>query len=308
MQVWYIGAAFAILPPVSDACLRAAGDVIRPVAVMCICAGLNIILDPILIFGWGPVPAMGIQGAAVATVIARCLGAIASLSFLHYRHHLIRWKPPQIRELLDSWKEILRLGIPAALNHALNPLAQAFYVRLAAGVGGVQAVAAMATGTRIEAFLFILSFSYAIAIVPFVGHNYGAKAHLRVQEARRISFRFALIYAGITFLVLLPLAKPLSGIFSTDPEVIRMSTTYLLIAVLGHAGAHLNIWMSQVLNVIGKPFPVMVITLSRVFLFIMPLTLLGSYLHGFTGIVCGLALANLLSGTLAWIISRSRLH
>ncbi len=308
MQVWFIGAVVAIMPPVSDGCLRASGDVVRPMIVMCTCALMNVILDPIFIFGFGPVPAMGMEGAAIATIIARACGMLASLSFLHFKHRLIDWSRPHMSMTLRSWKEIIRLGIPAALTQALNPIAQGFYIRLAAGVGGVQAVAAMATGTRIEAFLFILAYAYSIAIVPFAGHNYGAEAHDRVEEARGISIRFAFLYAGITLLLLVPMAGLVSGWFSSDPEVVKMSAIYLFVAALGHAGIHITMWMSQLLNVIGKPRPVMAINLLRVFAFIIPLCLLGSRLYGFNGLVAGLTLGNLLAGSYAWISARRHLR
>ncbi|CAA6678035.1 MULTISPECIES: MATE family efflux transporter [unclassified Lentimonas] len=308
MNIWFFGAVFAILPPVSDGCLRAAGDMVRPVFVMICCAILNVVLDPILIFGWGPIPAFGINGAAIATVIARAVGACASLLILHYKYRLIDWQWPQLKPLLHSWKTIILLGIPAALTQALTPVAQGYYIRLAASVGGVQAVAAMATGTRIESIVFMISMSYSMAIIPFVGHNYGANAHDRVQETRRISNRLAFIYAGITFLLLIPSARWISSWFSSDPVVIQMSVTYLLFAALGHSGLHLCTWSSQLLNVMGKPKPVLLINLSRVFLFIMPLTLLGIYLFGFTGLVGGLALANLLGGALAFFITRKLLR
>lgn len=308
MQIWFIGAVFAILPPVSDGCLRAAGDMVRPVIVMCVCAVFNVILDPILIFGWGPVPALGIEGAALATVIARALGASASLLILHRKHGLIDWELPHIRHLLRSWKEIVRLGVPAAVTQALTPVAQGFYIKLAAGVGGVQAVAALATGTRIETVLFIVSMSYSMAIVPFVGQNYGANKHDRIQEMRRISTRFALSYGGATLLLLVPSARWISSWFSSDPVVIRLSMIYLFIIVLGHSGIHLSTWMSQLLNVIGKPRPVMVINLARVFVLIMPLSLLGSHLFGFLGLVSGITLANLLAGGLAYGITRRELR
>jgi putative MATE family efflux protein len=308
MQIWFIGAVAAIMPPVSDGCLRAAGDMVRPLMVMCTCAVMNIILDAILIFGWGPVPAMGMEGAALATIIARTVGMTASLSFLHFRHRLIDWSFPHLRELLHSWREIIRLGIPASLTQALNPIAQGFYIRLAAGVGGVQAVAAMATGTRIVAFSLILAYAYGIALVPFVGHNYGAKAHHRVQEARRISNRFALLYAGISLLLLFPTAGIVSRWFSNDPTVIKLSTTYILIAVLGIPGVLISVWMSQLLNVIGKPMPVMIINLTRVFLFIIPLSLFGSRLFGFPGLVVGITVGNLLSGIQAYFTTRRQLR
>jgi len=307
MKIWFFFAVVAIMPPVSDGCLRAAGDMVRPVIVMCVCALFNMILDPILIFGWGPVPALGMKGAAIATVIARALGGSASLIILHIKHRLIDWTIPHIREVLASWKEIIRLGIPAALTQALNPVVQGLTIRLAAGVGGVKAVAAMATGTRIESFLLIIAIAYGTALVPFVGHNYGAEAHHRVQEVRRISNRFALIYSAVVFLILIPLAGPLSRIFSNDETVVHLSVMYLLIAATGHAGLCISMWLSQLLNVIGKPRPVMVINLCRVFLFIIPLSLLGSNLFGFAGLVAGLAVGNLLSGALAYWMTRRQL-
>jgi len=308
MQVWFVGAVVVMMPPVSDGCLRADGDMVRPLLVMCICATINVVLDPILIFGWGPVPAMGMEGAAIATLIARTFGMVASLGFLHFRSRLIDWSVPHLRELLHSWGQIIRIGVPAALTQVLSPIAQGFYIRLAAGVGGTQAVAAMATGTRIEAFLFILGISYGIAIVPFVGQNYGARALHRVQEAFHLSNRLAFICAGATLLILLPSAKFLSGWFSTDPEVVRLSALYLVIATFGHIGVYLVNWMSQLLTVIGKPRPVMAINLTRVFIFVMPLSLLGSRLHGYTGLVVGLVAGNLLSGAHAYLATRRQLR
>lgn len=308
MQVWFLGAVVAMMPPVSDGCLRAGGDMVRPLLVMCTCAVMNIILDPILIFGWGPVPAMGMQGAATATIIARVFGMTASLSFLHFRSQLIDWSRPKICELMHSWKQILALGIPASLTQVLNPLAQGLYMRMAAGVGGVKAVAAMTTGTRIEAFIFIIAIAYGIAIVPFVGQNYGARAFDRVQETRRISNRIAFLYAGITLLIIVPTAPFFASLFSQDAEVVRLASMYLTAATLGHAGFYISNWMSQLLSVIGKPRPVMAINLCRVFLFILPLSLMGSRLFGYGGLVGGIALGNLLAGALAYLEARKQLR
>ncbi|MBK1878302.1 MATE family efflux transporter [Pelagicoccus mobilis] len=307
MSVWFLGAVFSIMPPVSDSCLRAAGDVKRPMYVMCICAALNIVLDPILIFGFGPVPAMGLEGAAIATLIARSVGMVASLYFLHFSHRLIDWNVPSLGELARSWMEILRLGVPASLNQVLGPLAQGFYIRVAAGVGGAEAVAAMATGTRVEAFLFILAYGYGIALVPFVGQNYGARAMDRVRETRQITLRFAWLYAALTFLILLPLATPVSGLFSVEAEVVRQSSLYLIVASLGHVGLHSSTWLSQMLNVVGKPRPVMVISVVRVFFLIMPLCYLGAKFWGFAGLVAGIAIGNLVSGVHAYFVSRPHL-
>lgn len=308
MQIWFAGAVVAMMPPVCDGCLRASGDMVRPLLVMCTCAVINIILDPILIFGWGPAPALGMKGAAIATIIARACGMTASLSFLHFRSRLIDWSRPPLGELMRSWKQILVLGVPASLTQVLNPMAQGFYMKMAAAVAGVQAVAAMATGTRIETMVFIIAISYGIAIVPFVGHNFGAKAFDRVQQARRISIKVAFIYAAITLLILFPSARFFSGLFSDDALVVHLATTYLLVATLGHAGFYISNWMSQLLNVMGRPRPVMLINLCRVFAFIIPFSLLGSHAFGYYGLVGGIAAGNILAGWLAYFEARRQLR
>jgi len=140
--------------------------------------------------------------------------------------------------------------------------------------------------------------------MPFVGHNYGAGLHDRVEETRRVSNRFALTYSGAVFFILLLFAGPLSKIFSKDPEVVRLSMIYLRIAAIGHAGIYISMWMGQMMNVIGQPRPVMLIALTRVFLFVIPLCFLGSWLFGFKGLVAGIALGNLLGGALGYRIAR----
>ena len=87
----------------------------------------------------------------------------------------------------------------------------------------------------------------------------------------------------------------------------RLSALYLIIATFGHIGVYLVNWMSQLLTVIGKPRPVMAINLTRVFVFVIPLSLLGSHFFDFTGLVAGLVIGNLLSGVHAYLATRRQL-
>lgn len=302
MQIWFIGAIVAILPPLSDDCLRASGDMIRPLFVMLICAGVNLILDPLLIFGYGPIPAMGIKGAALATILARVLGMSASLYFLNSHAKLIEWKIPSLSDLIKSWKEIIRLGIPAAVTQCLNPVAQAFYIKMAVTAGGVSAVAAIAAGTRVENFASIFAMAYGIAIIPFVGQNFGAGNHDRVNKVRSMSAGLSVCYSIVTFIVFYFVAGMVASIFTTDPLVSKLCSRYLVMACVGHAGLYLSVFISQMLNATGHPRPVLLLTLFRVFIYIMPCVYFGSTYYGFTGLVAGLVIGNLLSGIHAYIL------
>jgi putative MATE family efflux protein len=310
MQIWFLGAVFAVIPPVSDGCMRATGDMIRPLMVMCTAAGLNLMLDPMFIFGWDRlgIPAMGMAGAAYATLIARIAGAILTLSFLHFHARLIDWSRPKFRALILSWKEIIRLGIPASLNQALVPISQGVFTRLAVGAGGVQAVAAVTTAGRIEGLLFLVSMAYCTALVPLVGQNFGAGEMGRVAETRRVSNRLAIYYSAVCLVLLIFGAAPFCAVFSDDPEVIRLAVMYLLITLLGHVGMHVTTWTSLMINTIGRPYEVTQINLCRVFLFLVPFTVLGVRFFGFAGLAGGIALGNLASGGLAYWIGRRHLR
>jgi len=296
MQIWFLGAVLMILPPVSDGCLRAAGDMVRPLVVMCICAGVNVILDPIFIFGWGPIPPMEMAGAAIATLIARAMGMLGSLYFLHYHHHLIDWSRPRLTACGRSCVDIIRLGIPAAISQALNPLLMSLYLKLAATTGGIHAVAAMASGTRIEGFVLMTTYAFNIALIPITGQNFGAGNYERVCQVRKICLRFAWIYSIAALLFLLLTAKWMSSWFSEEATIVEMSTQYLIIAAIGHIGINMSIWMSQMMNIIGKPKASLALTLSRVFVYSIPLCWIGSHFYGFIGLVTGITTANLIAG------------
>lgn len=159
--------------------MRAVGDTMRPFLVMITCALLNIILDPIFIFfGWMGFPAMGIKGAAIATVISRFCGMVLTLYYIHFHHKLLDISVPKIKELLLSWKRIMTVGIPGIGVALLPQLIRMTLTSLAAYSGGTIAVAAIAAGSRIEGFTLMIASAIGISIVPLVGQNFGAKKNM----------------------------------------------------------------------------------------------------------------------------------
>ncbi len=144
MTIWYIGVIAFIMPPVGDSSMRAMGDMKRPLIVMLVCAVLNAILDPILIFGLFGFPAMGMAGASLATIISRFVGMLTTLSFIHFHYGLLDFKYRSISELIDSWKKI------GPRTYRLKAAAKAWRVKyiqpgdrwyqLARGFGGAIAV------------------------------------------------------------------------------------------------------------------------------------------------------------------------
>lgn len=303
MTIWYIGIIAIMMPPVSDSAMRAMGDMFRPFMVMLTCAVLNIILDPILIFGWFGFPEMGIRGAALATVISRIAGMVLTLSFVHFKYGLLDLKYNGIKELIDSWREILKIGIPSTFVRLFPQLLRSMLTYLAAVVGGDIAVASIAAGTRIESFSTIISMSIGTALVPLVGQNFGAKRYDRVTEIRSMIIKTGIIYSLIIFLLILPTGKWVAGIFTKDPEVMVLTKWYLWIMLLGAMGLNIYNWLSQALNAIGKPMIVAAINVLGTVLILMPGAFLGSKLGGFKGMLIGLSLGQLLLGIISIYVS-----
>ena len=290
MNIWFAGAVFVIVPPVSDASMRAIGDMIRPLAVMLSVAILNMVLDPILIFGYFGAPSMGIEGAAIATVVSRAIGGLLSLSFVGFHYKLIDFKYESWRELLVSWRDIIRIGIPNIVNRLLPQAIRASMTRLVAGSTGIAAVAAIAAGQRIESFATIASMGIGTAIVPIIGQNYGNGQKGRVMETRKLLIRMAILYGGLLFLIMLPLGRLLASIFTDDPEVLGLTTQYIRVIMIGTIGLNQYSWISEAFTAAGKPKYALLINLVGTLLIIIPLLFIGITIAGFVGMLVSLAI------------------
>lgn len=307
MSIWYVGAVVVIMPPVSDACMRAMGNMVYPFIVMMVCAIFNFILDPILIFGYFGFPKMGMAGAALATVIARFLGMITTLSFLHFRYRMIDFKYKNIGELFESWNRILHVGISGAVIRIFPQIVRALMIKLAMNLIGVSAVAAIAAGTKVESFATIISMAVGVALVPIVGQNYGAGKYERVDNTRKLVNRIAIVYGLIIFLLIIPIAKPIGRIFTDDAEVIWLITIYLAIMFISTIGLNMYNWESEMLNVVGKPKWSMLINIIGTVVLLIPPMYVGAHLFGFIGMLVGLGSGQIVLGLVASYIGKRQL-
>ena len=212
MRVWYCGMPFVVIPMVGNNAIRATGDTMTPGLIMIGAAIINVALDPLLIFGLWGFPRLELVGAAAATVIARALTLIVSLAILHFREHMIEWSIPPSRDLWESWKQILFVGVPTAATNVLTPIAMGVITRLAAGYGAA-VVAAVGVGTRVEAIVLMVMFALSSSLVPFIGQNWGAGKLDRIHTAQGQSIRFALAWGTLWIAALFALARPLGELF-----------------------------------------------------------------------------------------------
>lgn len=308
MLIWYSFVVLVVTPPVCDSCMRASGDMVRPFIVMIVCSVVNIILDPLLIHGYWIFPKLGIRGAALATVIARLIGMIVTLSFTHFHHHLLSFEFNSKKEIFESWKNILKIGLPSITVLFMPQLLRSVLTALVSSSGGTAAVAAIAVGTRVESFVTIITAGVGLSLIPIIGQNWGAENYDRVYTTRKMAIKFALIYGVIVFTLSIPLAKPVSRIFTTDEEVVLYSTHYLWIMIFGMIGLNITNWMSQAFTTIGRPIWTVVLNVIGILFLVLPLAVLGKMIYSYIGILLGICLGQILVGIGAIILSKNKMN
>jgi putative MATE family efflux protein len=304
MIPWLMGVVFVVIPIVGNSAIRATGDTKTPSIIMVIAAVVNAVLDPILIFGYGPFPEMGIEGAAIATVISYISIMIVGLWMLGKRDRMLTANWPGIAGILSSWKALLYIGIPAMLTQLLFPVSNAVLTRIAADLGDAT-VAAFGVGSRIESLAMIGSMALSSVIIPFIGQNYGAKNFDRIKTASRFVLRFALIWGVTAWAFLALFSGGIAWAFSDDPEIQDLIQQFFWIVPFGFGFHGISQLVSASCNALHRPFHSTTINIMRLFLFLIPLVYLGSQIWGTTGFFIGIALGNLATGTIAWSWFRS---
>ncbi len=302
MSIWYLGMIFLVVPMVGNSAIRASGNALVPSLIITLAVVVNMILDPLLIFGWGIFPALGIKGAALATVIARATILVAALAFL-YRKRLLLFTLPTVKEVWIGWKSILAVGLPAAAIDLITPISIGLLTSLMAHYGS-EAVAALGIVSQIESLALIAPIALSASIGPFIGQNWGAKQYGRIDRALRLSFWFCLSWGGFVAVLLGAAAPEIASWFDSEPTVVAIASTYLKIVPLSYGALGVVLIFSSTFNALGKPIPSVAITFTRIFLIYIPLAYLGSMLFGTHGIFGAACLANLVIGLGVFVWNR----
>lgn len=300
MEIYYWGGIFLVIPMIGNAVLRAGGDAKTPSVLMASTAVINAVLDPILIFGWFGFPALGIKGAALASVLANVVFLIASLSILIFRENLIQFRKNTVAAILHSWNQILHVGLPAIASNLIAPMSTALVTSLISSFGQ-SAVAGFGLASRLEAFIIIIFMALGGAIAPFVGQNFGAQKFDRLKQGFVFCVAFSFIYALFCIGFFILSVDTLLGFFTTDPEVIKTAKIQLLYCPWGYGFLGLAVIANGSFNALGKPMPAMTISIGRTLLVYVPLAYWLASSMGIRGVFIAQVLANLLAGIVGFI-------
>jgi len=299
MSIYYFGSFFLIVPMIGNSVLRASGDAKTPSYLMTAGALLNVVLDPILIFGWGPIPRMELEGAAYSTVFSNALAGSISFGIIYFRDHLIRWKRKDLPLILDSWRRILHVGVPSMASSLVTPMTTAFITWQVAQFGN-EAVAGFGIASRVEGISLMALMALSAAVTPFTGQNYGAKYYDRVVGGMRFAYRWAMAYGLIVAIIMFFAASHIGDLFTDNPQAIATTTMHLTLVPWSYGFLGMSMISVSAFNAVGKPTPGMLVSMSRTIGVYAPLAFLLAWLLDLRGVFLAAFIANIIAGLLGF--------
>ncbi len=306
MHIWYLGVVTAAISMFGNDLMIAAGR--SRIACTLMIGGMlfNAVLDPMLIFGWGPFPEMGIRGAALGTVISQLLVAVAALAQLR-RLRLLTWQWIPLAELRMAWAIIFRYGIPSVLGALLIPLNITVSTRITANFGDV-AVAAVTAAGRLETIAFIFPMALGISLSSIIGQNYGARLYSRIRQAFRLAVTFSLTFLSLMGICFVIFAPHLVKLFSTEASVQAIMIRYMHVVPWGFCLLEIVRFSSGILTGSGHPRTVAILNGLRILGFLIPFSLLAMWMGSLTGLFYARLAADALAGSIAFLVARQRLR
>ena len=311
MEIWYFGIGFIVIPMMGNSAIRGLGDAVTPAVIMIIAGLVNAILDPILIFGLLGFPALGLKGAALATVISTTTTCVAAIYILARREKIIDYNIPSFNSLFKSISIVLHVGIPAAFNQVSQPIALALLISFVT-VYGNEATAAFGIYIKIEAVLMIPLYATSSALGPFMGQNFGAGVFERLKLGYKYCSIFVVSYGLFICSLLFFFGSYFLLPFSSDVNVIKIGWSILSVVGFSYVLQGLTLLSVSSFYSLGKPFPSFVLTMLRTLFLLVPTCWFLQSQFALDGIFYGISTVNIFVALLALYLMmmffRKKLH
>lgn len=249
--------------------LQAVGDAVLSMISLIIGAVLNIILDPIMIFGLFGCPAMGIRGAAIATVIGQMAGAIAALLFNRFKNPLIHVSFKNYHFDQQDVADIYRVGLPTIIMQAIGSV-MTFVVNSMLLSVSITAVAFFGVYYKLQNFLMMPINGLGQAAIPIVGYNYGAKESKRVHQTWKVLLPTGIVITLCGTLIFCALPKQLLQLFSASPEMLVLGIPALRIISISFVFAAVTISCGYFASGLGNGMVNMVSAAIRQLVLLIP--------------------------------------
>src|SRR5438128_7640972 len=244
------GSAAIMLLFLNNAIFRGAGAAAIAMRLLCVSNIINLVLDPCLIFGWGPFPKLGVTGAALATFTGRSIGVLYQFYRLLRGTERIRVLRNQVKVNFQVLLRLLRVSLTGILQFAIAHTSWIGLVRIVS-IFGSAALAGYTIAIRILIFVLMPSWGLSNAAATLVGQNLGAKQPERAQTSVWRTGFYNMLFLGFIGVIFLLFATPIVRLFSNDPVVVPRAATCLRILSYGNIGYAYGMVMLQAFNGAG---------------------------------------------------------
>ncbi|MFQ3788154.1 MATE family efflux transporter [Halomonas sp. A29] len=280
---------------------RAHGDTRLPGKMMVMTSLVNLVLDPLLIFGLGPWSGLGLPGAAWATAIAFASGLFLVVKRLRQNDWLAR--RGLRRELVGSAGPFASIAGPAMVSQLMPPLAAMLAVSVVASLGE-SSVAAWGLASRLETLALVVVLAMTMSLPPWLGRCYGAGDWVQVRQLVRLALKIVVAWQlalGVGLALLAPWAAQL---LAGSPDVRDDLTLLIRFLLPSYAALGACMLVVSAGNALGWPLRAMLMSTARLFVCYLPFLWLGTALGGLQGLAMGAAFGNVLAGAAAWQLMR----
>ncbi|MHC1624779.1 MAG: MATE family efflux transporter [Methermicoccaceae archaeon] len=301
ITVLFVGMVTMILFYLANGIMQGAGDARTPLKLLATSNTINIVLDPLLIFGVGPFPEWGIVGAASASVIARGSCMLGALYLLASGATFVDITPRKMRLELDIVKKILRIGIPSSTSLLIRSSASLVFISIVA-IHGTFAIATYGIGLRLDSVLLMPMFGIASATATLVGQNLGANEPMRAERTALFASHLSCLMAGVVAILFIIFAPQIISVFTKSEDVIAIGTLYLRIVSLSYLFVAYGSVLSMALNGAGDTMPPLIITVVSLYGCQVPLALVLPHFMGVGGLWTSIAIGSITYALIIYVV------
>ncbi len=292
------GSVFTFIPMIAAHIVQGEGNTRLPMLCNIVAISLNVLLDPLLIFGLGTLPALGIRGAALATVLSQVICTAMFIYLMFKDKILLSWKPAHFRPRTSVLAGIYRVGMPSLVMELLAVIIMSYLNKVLVSFD-YTAVAALGVFFRIRSIFYMPVYGLAQAAMPIAGFAYGARQPDRVKETIFKASILSVVILIIAWLVMHHYSRELMGIFSKDPVLMSMGVDCLKLATLFLPVMGPIIILNNVLQALGKGTAAMYLSLLRQLGIFLPSLIILPIYFGIKGVWLAFSLTELLSAFVA---------
>lgn len=299
LNIFFIGLPFMFLFFVFSALLRGVGDTKTPMKMMIISVLINIVADPFIIFGWSIFPKLGVKGAALATISSRAIAGLFGMYLLFSGKKGIHIKKKYLKPDLNMYKKILKIGIPSAGEKSMAAISIVLFMGIISRFG-TMAVAAYGIGHRVMSIVRMPVRGFGRGTTTMVGQNLGADNIDRAEKLTWIATAITFIALIFIWVIMIIFPEQIIAIFNDNPEVIKIGSSYLIIAGLSFSFIGIRLVIGSAFRGAGNTLIAMILAIIALIILRIPLSyFLSVNLNwGINGVWWGMLIANAIAAVL----------